>query len=421
MNEWIKFYAKNNILTDTATRKIERLYHLSEDELLALYEQRFLSIFRYAYKHSPFYTKLYTNHQIGIADIKHLSDIQKLPTINRNSIKNNIEEVYNSYDFLKVIGLTSGTSGSPLTLYRTIFDIATEQAYIKHYRNLHGYKLGQPLLSIRGVLGKSTPYEFYKKANILYISSPNINASTIDMYYQMVKDFGPVAVEAFPSYLHKFCLELEKKGYALEIPNAFTSSETLLSVQRSKIEPFLKTTIHDWYGNAERSILIAENAQKQYYPLPLYALNEYASNHVITTNLINKRFPLIRYVVDDVVEVTPASFEKNIVAPTILSIQGRASENVELKDGSLVGCLDHTFKGVKHIEMAQIHQYNVQDPIEVKLVTTPAFSSIEEEQLRKNWIRMVGTDMEIKFTYCTMDDLTTFPNQKYKLIIKQKP
>jgi phenylacetate-CoA ligase len=421
MNEWIKFYAKNNIFTHTAQRKIERLYQLSEDELLSLYEQRFLNLFRYAYKHSPFYTKLYTQHQIGLEDVKHLSDIQKLPTINRNSIKNNIEEVYNSHSFLKVIGLTSGTSGTPLTLYRTIFDISTEQAYIKHYRGLHGYQLGQPLLSIRGVLGKSTPYEYYKKANILYISSPNINASTIDMYYQMVKDFGPVAVEAFPSYLHKFCMELEKKGYKLEIPNSFTSSETLLSVQRAKIEPYLKTNIHDWYGNAERSILLAENAEHQYYPLPLYSVNEYASNHVITTNLINKRFPLIRYVVDDVVEVAPASFEKNIVSPTILSIQGRVSENVELKDGSLVGCLDHTFKGVKHIEMAQIHQYNVQDPIEVKLVTTPAFSSVEEAQLRNNWVRMVGTEMEIKFTYCSMEDLTTFPNQKYRLIIKKKP
>jgi hypothetical protein len=79
-----------------------------------------------------------------------------------------------------------------------------------------------------------------------------------------------------------------------------------------------------------------------------------------------------------------------------------------------VGCIDHSFKGVKNLEMAQVHQYNVQDPIEIKLVVSPSFSKSDEDQLRANWIRMVGTEMDLNFTYCTKSDLTIIPNQKYR-------
>ena len=421
MNQWSKYFAKNNLITQIEINRIDKLYHLSSEALLQRYNEKFISIFKHAFNHSPFYKSLYQTHGISINDIKDLSDINKLPIINKDLIKHEIDKIYSSFNFLKVTGLTSGTSGSPMTLYRTPFDIATEQAYIRYYRKMHGFNFGQPMLSIRGMLGKSVTHEYFKPANILYISSPNINESTIEMYYDLIKKFKPVAVEAFPSYLHKFCVELENKGLKLDIPVSFTSSETLLSWQREKIEPFLNTRIFDWYGNAERSILLAQNAKMEYYPMPLYSINEFRETDVITTNLINKSFPIIRYEVDDRITVESNDFLQNQIAPKIINIAGRASENVILKDGSHVGCIDHSFKGVKNLEMAQVHQYNVQDPIEIKIVVTPSFSKADEDQLRANWVRMVGTEMELKFVYCTKSDLTIHPNQKYRLIIKQKP
>jgi phenylacetate-CoA ligase len=421
MNQWSKYFAKNNLITKIEINRINKLYHLSSEALLQLYNEKFISIFKHAFNHSPFYKSLYQSHGIGINVIKDLSDINKLPILNKNLIKHEVDKIYTNFDFLKVTGLTSGTTGTPLRLYRTPFDIAKEQAYIRHYRKMHGFNFGQPIISLRGMLGKSVPYEYFKPANILYISSPNVNESTIEMYYDLIQKFKPVAVEAFPSYLHKLCVELEKKGLKLEIPLSFTSSETLLSWQREKIEPFLKTTIYDWYGNAERSILLAQNAKMEYYPMPLYSINEFRETDVITTNLTNKSFPLIRYEVDDQIEVTTSDFLQNQISPKVKSISGRQSENVILKDGSHVGCIDHAFKGVNHIEMAQVHQYNVQDPIEIKLVVNKSFSKKDEDQLRANLVRMVGTEMELKFTYCTKSELTYHPNQKYRFIIKEKP
>ncbi len=420
MNELVKYYSKNNIITSRKFKEISQLYQLDQNQLLSRYNDAFIAIFKRAYNNSEFYKNLYRGHGISPSDIKDITDIKKLPIIDRQIIKHQVNNIYNGFDFMKVKGLTSGTSGVPLTVYRTPVNIATEQAYIRHYRQMQGFRAGQPLLSIRGVLGKNTTHEFYKRANILYISSPNINSGTIEEYYKMIRDFGPVAIEAFPSYLYKLCIELEKKGLQLEIPNAFTSSETLYEFQREKVEGYLKTNIHDWYGNVERSIGLAQDTNGKYYPLPLYSINEFEKDRVITTALINKNFPLIRYAVEDRITIKSHDFLKNLVSPDIVQIEGRAGDNLDLKDGSVVGCIDHAFKGVNNLEMAQVHQYNVEKPIEIKLVTSPAFGQDDENQLKANFIRMVGENMQLMFTYCSREDLTYSANQKYKLIIKHR-
>lgn len=421
MNEFVKYYTKNNLLTNRKIREVRQWSKLDRTQLLSKYNEAFLEMFRRAYKYSEFYKNLYREHGIRVSDIKDLTDITKLPTIDRNLIKHDVNKIYNGFDFLKVKGLTSGTSGTPLTVYRTPFNIAAEQGYIRHYRSQFGYTFGQPLLSIRGVLGKAVTHEYFKKANILYISSPNINPGTIEFYHKLIKEFKPVAIEAFPSYLYKIVLELEKKNLQLTIPNAFTSSETLYGFQREKIEPYLGTKIHDWYGNVERTIGIAQDANDVYTPLPLYSINEFQQDKVITTGLINRSFPLIRYAVDDKLIVEGNDLIENILAPKIMRIEGRAGDTVELRDGSVVGCMDHSFKGIPHLETAQIHQYinDKERPLEIKLVTTAGWNNDNEMQLRANLQRMIG-DMPVEFKLVTREDLTYSANQKYKLIIKHK-
>jgi phenylacetate-CoA ligase len=417
MNDLVKYYTKNNLLTTRKVKEISQLYNLDKQKLLERYNEAFLSTFKRAYKYSDFYKKLYREHGISLTDIKDLTDIVKLPPIDRSLIKNEVNNIYHGFNFLKVKGLTSGTSGTPLTVYRTPFDIVKEQAYLRHYRYLHGFKSGQPLLSIRGMLGKSVMFQHFKKANILYISSPNINAGTIDYYHKLIRDFAPVAIEAFPSYLYKICTELQKKGLELKIPTTFTSSETLYEFQKDKIEPFLETKIHDWYGNVERTIAIAQDKANQYYPIPLYSINEFEKSKIITTGLINSYFPLIRYAVEDNIVIEGNDLLENIVAPKIIRIEGRTGDTVELRDGSIVGCMDHAFKGVDNLECAQIHQYGMDKPLEIKLVVGPAFAPRDEEQLGANLARMIG-NMPVDYQYVRREDLTYSANQKYKLVIK---
>ena len=395
---------------------------LTDDALLAIYNESFLKLFRHAIRHSAFYKKLYTLHY-GIleTDVKTIEDLAKLPVIDRPFVRHDIDKIETGRHLLRTKGLTSGTSGTPLQVYRYPTDICYEQAYVRHYRSKHGYQLGQPLLSIRGTLGKNELFRLNKASNILYISSPNINENTIEQYHTMIRAFAPVAVEAYPSYLHKLAIELENKGLELTIPNAFTSSETLLDYQRQKATNVLQTQIHDWYGNAERTVLLAQHETGLFKPLPLYSIMEYSPDGIISTGLINHRFPLIRYRVDDRLSMEKGSFLSNLIDPVIYSIDGRSSDVLSLKDGSVVGCIDHAFKGIANLNMAQVHQYADNEPILIKLVVMPTYTKEDEEQIRRNFIRMVGEDTELQFIYTQPASLTISASGKYNLIIRKKP
>lgn len=150
----IRFSARNNFITNKLIKKISLFYDLDEESLLEKYNSEFLNLFRIAYSKSDFYKPLYQLHGIQKSDIKDLSDIKKLPVFTKNDIKNQIDLLYQGNRFLKVNTYTSGTTGSPLKLYRSPMAVLREQAHLLHFRTRHGYKLDTPLLSIMGKLGK---------------------------------------------------------------------------------------------------------------------------------------------------------------------------------------------------------------------------------------------------------------------------
>ena len=343
-----------------------------------------------------------------------------MPVVQRNDIKSNSDQIYFGNSFFKIKGLTSGTSGSPLTVYRSPLSVNIESAYISYFRKIHGFKTGDPLVSIRGVLDKNSLYKFCKYSNVLYISSPNINSKNIDLFHSLISRFKPKAIEAFPSYLFKLQVELAKKKLSIQIPLSFTSSEMLYDFQREQIESYLNTKIFDWYGNVERTIGLVQYKYKTYQPLPLYSINEFNHDNVITTSLNNNFFPLIRYVVEDHIEVKSDSFIQNILAPEIIKINGRSGDTIDLKDGSQVSCIDHVFKGVSHLELAQIHQNELIDTLLVKLVVEPDFSMHDEEVLKGNFQKLIGNNMQLIFKYCNKAELMSDSHLKFKLIVKQR-
>lgn len=219
MNDIFSYHIKNNIITNKISKSLFKLMELNSNELLSLYNQSFLSLFKFVFKYSKFYTNLYQLHGISHSTIKDISDLKKLPILNKKDVRSNFHLIKQGLKCTQSIGYTSGTNGSPLNVYRSYFNVLTEQAYLRNYRSSYNYQLGNPLLSIRGALDKNSTYRLNKSSNILYISSSNINSNTIDFYYNLIKKFSPIAVEAFPSLLYKFCFELKKKRIFIKYSN----------------------------------------------------------------------------------------------------------------------------------------------------------------------------------------------------------
>ncbi|MEE1168716.1 MAG: AMP-binding protein, partial [Alistipes sp.] len=104
--------------------KDRNLHYQTPQEIKSFQEQRMRETLRYVSEHSAFYKQLFEQHNVDIAKINTLEDLQQLPTTTKQDL-----QLHNS-DFLcakptEVIDYvtTSGTLGNPVTFALTENDL----------------------------------------------------------------------------------------------------------------------------------------------------------------------------------------------------------------------------------------------------------------------------------------------------------
>lgn len=397
-------------------KRVDAMYEMSNEELKNRNEERFLYIFRRAYDKSPFYHRLYTEAGIKKEDIKCLEDIKKLPVITKDMVKKYAQEMLTVPKWQVMVGHTSGTTGTPLTVYSSWPSIWWNQAYTYSARLRNGFKYGQPLVSLRGNLDRNTMHMKVHVSNTLYLSSYCINKDTIKTYYDLIIKHKPVAIEGYPSSLYTLALCMSEAGLKLDIPVAFTSSETLLGYQRALIEKQLGTEIYDNYGMTEQTIYLQEAFNHQgYYELPGYSINEYLEDGEICTSLTNEAFPLIRYRSNDIIELAELDAEHPQIM--VKSVEGRKEDFLLCKDGGRIQRLDFIFKGVNHVRYGQLVQEK-NGFLNVNIVPDFGFSKLDEKSIENNVIERIGKDnIDFKINQIRESDLVYTKRGKFKFLI----
>lgn len=416
LKETAKYLLRCYPVIRTYIKRVDAMYEMSNEELKKRNEERFLYIFRRAYDKSPFYHRLYAEAGIKKEDIKCLEDIKKLPVITKDMVKKYASEMLTVPKWLVIAGHTSGTTGTPLTVYSSWSSIWWNQAYTYSARLRNGFKYGQPLVSLRGNLDRNTKYMKVHASNTLYLSSYCINKDTVKSYYELINKHKPVAIEGYPSSLYTLALCMSEAGLKLDIPVAFTSSETLLDYQRTLIEKQLGTEIYDNYGMTEQTIYLQEAFNHQgYYEMPGYSINEYLEDGEICTSLTNEAFPLIRYRSNDVIEIV----ELNTDSPQIMvkSVEGRKEDFLICKDGARIQRLDFIFKGVNHVKYGKLIQEN-NGFLNVNIVPAGGFSKLDEMTVENNVLKRIGKgNIDFKINLVKEANLVYTKRGKFKFLI----
>ena len=414
LKETLKYVVRSKPLIQKEIKEIERLSLLTPDELTIHKEQQFLKIFRKAITKSKFYRRFYAEAGVTINDINSIKDLHKLPILTKDILRQNTELVPTQPSWLLISANTNGTTGNPLKLYHSYKSIKKEQAYVFINRRDRGFTYGEPLVSLKGNLPKNIFKLKVHVSNTLYLSSFNLNASITEKYYAELVKFKPKAIEGFPSSLYNLCLLLKDKKLQLQIPVAFTSSETLYDFQRELIEKTLNTKLYDYYGTTERSISLMEKLDQQgYMENPGYSINEYHKNKIITTSLIKEGFPLIRYEVNDRIR-----FGDNNPNPLFIQkIDGRTDDVVIAKDGSKIGRLDYLIRGINNIQNAQVVQEKIGE-LTINILASEAFGEDDINLIQKKVDYYIGKDnMDIKIFRISENGLIYTSGNKYKFLI----
>ncbi|MGD1891580.1 MAG: hypothetical protein ACFB15_13425 [Cyclobacteriaceae bacterium] len=400
---------KHNYFFHRRLREVQTQKDFPRELLSELQSERFSAMVRYAYKHSRFYRRFYDEHGVNINQVQNIQDSAKLPILEKEMVRNYNKGFLTTSPYFCIEARTSGTSGSPLVVYRDWKSTVVEEAYLWRQRGIFSHKYGERAVSLRGNLDRSKFKEYDPFSKVLYLSSYLLNERSADHYYHELKQFTPKAMYAYPSSLETLANFLLDQGKSLQIPVVFTSSETLYDFQRSKIEKAFNTRVVDWYGNAERTIALEENVKGDYDELPLYSFNEYHDQYTLSTGLINFSFPLIRYKVHDI--IIPGTEEGRVS-----KIFGRADDVITLPDGTKIGRLGMVFKNIDGLKLAQVVQDNVRE-LEINIVPNQHFKKEETNLLRKNMHKRIGMEMKLNIRIVNEDDIIKTEKGKYKLIV----
>jgi len=410
----IAYYSRHNFLLNRQIANLDELEQRDPAELLQMKEKKALAMIRFAAENSPFYKNLYAGIDLR-GSFKEV--YAALPTISKADIREKEETLLTSPARLMKKAYTSGTSGSPLTLFRSAGSILKENAYVWQYRKSKGLGAGDPNVSMRGVLDNKTLNYYNKAENTLYLSSYLLSRANIRKYAKFIAEFKPKALIAFPSSLFTLINLLQQEGLEVQVPLLFTSSETLYPFQREKIENGFNGRIYDRYSTAERSILLHECEAGNYHEAAMYSYFEFKEQGVCTTAFINKAFPLIKYQIDDsfVHMDKPCSCGKGI---GVSSIEGRVDDVVLLEDGTRIGRLGVSFQGIPHLRYAQIVQEN-RAGITVNLVTSDAFRQQDEELLMKKLRQRLNNTLGIECKRVTEEEIQKTRSGKFKLVVSK--
>ena len=405
----LEFNLKHNFLLNKKIKEIENFYN--SDNIEDLKNQQFQSFFKSVSK-NPFYKNLYRDYGIDSSMIRTYEDLQILPTITKLDVKQNTNLIKQKTLLFK--GYTSGTTGSPLVIYRDLKAIVNENAYVCWYRMQSGLLPNEKKVSIRGDLEKKELFYYDSVSKTLHISSFNLNENTFNEVFNKIKSFQPKALIGYPSSLATLATFVISNKKQIEIPLSFTSSETIYKHQEDLILGAFNSEIFDWYGNSERTISLYRHDKKYYEPL-LYSINNYKSDCILTTSLINDAFPLVNYQVDDVVE-TSLNYSKTKKSIVIDKIHGRVENYLILSDGSKIGsaALSLIFKDIDLVN-SQIVHIKKTNTINFNIVVGGTYKN--NNNLKKRIREKLGDDMNIEINIITNDEIIYTTSGKYNLVI----
>ena len=317
--------------------------------------------------------------------------------------------------WLTVPASTSGTTGTPLKLFRSYPSVSAEQAAIDWLILRMGFAPHKMRLAVlRGDSIKPpsemTPpfWRFDSNNRRLMLSSYHLNPVTIGAYYQILSEFAPDCLMAYPSSLETFCRLLQQSNRQITVPLVLCSSEMLTNAVRSMAQETLNARVVDYYGQAERVNFAYSFELNKYHFLCGYSWTELelveegdteAVYEIVGTSFWNLAFPIVRYRTGDCI-----SFPRRLSDEELLSVQlgvvpfqgieGRQTDYLLSPEGGRLIGINHIPRDVDHVVRMQVIQERL-DWVRILVIPDAGFSEADRQQILANARLKIPESMEV--------------------------
>jgi phenylacetate-CoA ligase len=409
-----------------------------KDYILSFQNRKFRSLIEYVYKNNRFYHNLLLKNNINLSEIKNIDDINKMPIIDKNDIRDNyVDIISKDYDINHLNKAnTSGTTGTPLFIYYNAYeDLMRKAKQIRAYKNI-GLKIRDNWITI------VAPHHYpkisssiQKMLKIYYVQTVSV-FKDIDEQIELLKKYKPDILDGYSTAIYLLACRLEETGIQGINPKGIvTGAELLTKNERDKIESVFNVPVYDQYSSIEFGRIAWECHQRSGYHIDsdnlIVQLLDEENNEVgagetgkiVCTSLFNYAMPLIRYSVGDFGIPSSDSCSCGINLPMIKSIEGRKDSIIILPDGRklsprVFASTTRWFKNFDSIKQFQIVQKR-KDFIKIYVNTKNRNPSLGEDLIAHFQKTLGLTDDFVHFEIELVDEIPKSSAGKIRFVISE--
>lgn len=404
--------AREDLLTNER-RSLAELKQLQFQELRAFVE--------HCYENSPYYRQRFYGAGLVPRDIQKPEDICLIPITPKQDLRARTEEFFTQRIWHGMVKVhTSGTTGSPLTVYFSPEDIGRRYAFLERCRRWASVHIGMRRASFTGrsiIPGRQKGPPFWRfnwPGNQLLFSSYHLSPKNLPAYVKALIEFRPQIIDGYPSSIHIVAEHILRTGQVGKItPQAIlVSAETVLPHQRKAIETAFQTKLYNQYASSEGAPFISECREGRLHIHLDSGVFEILRpdgtpaqpgepGELVVTSFTTHITPLLRYAIGDIAVPAErdAKCECGLPFPIIEAILGRVDDILYTPDRGYVSRLDTVFKKLPNsIVEAQIVQTS-PERILLRLVPDPdrylpEHADLLVKEMRKRLGYVVNIDVE---------------------------
>ena len=429
----LRFLVRDTLNSERRVRALLAHERLPREQLEAVTDRLLTDTLQAATRRIPRYYGVKTTIDAG--NVREAL-VTQFPIIEKRDLTERPAEHYphgNTPRPWTIVGRTSGTSGTPLQVFRSLESVLWENAIVERHFRWSGYRPGMRRAFLRGDLvvpieRATPPYWFLNRYNNqLIVSSRHLREECVGDIVEKLIEFAPFMMEAYPSTAYELALLLEQRNATLKIPYVYTGSEPLYPHQRQLIEARLATRVMDHYGMAERIAYATECEHGGLHVNSDYSYVEIVDDdgrptddegYLVGTTFNNALMPLVRYRMSDRTRWRREACPCGRAYPLIEPVTGKYEDTLFGSRGQRISpsVVTFAFKSLRGIKYSQVAQTG-EGTWEIRVVPEESFNEAERNRLIENVRHLV--DPGIHVVVREVAEIARTSAHKYRWIVNE--
>jgi phenylacetate-CoA ligase len=368
---------------------------------------------------TPFYARMFRECGFSPDDLRSIEDLKGLPTIHRQTIRENLDEMCAVSPRARGVDYTAtgGTSGMPLHFYIGSDRSPIEYAYLVSGWRRAGYELGARLAVFKGDpvtedrFGLRHEFDAILKRHLY--SGFHMGDGWLSRYVDHLRGIGPFYLHGYPSTIAALTQYVRRTtaGPLRNLRGIIAESEAVYPHQRRDAEAVFGCRYLSGYGQTEKVVsAVGCEHTDAYHVWPTYGVFELIGEdgeavttpgvvgEIVGTGFINKVVPFIRYRTGDYARYVSDRCSACGREHTLIEeIRGhRLQESLVARDGSLVPWValnlhDDTFH---HVQRLQFYQDTPGRAL-LRVIPGPGFDHHSSERILRNLKRKLNGQLDV--------------------------